>query len=105
VLSALSTVRRLRGAQNFFAHVHIRRSDDARPNHAPISDANEREANQKEGWAMTKPDDRRAREREEIAARVASFKATQEKFERERDEYFRKTLADASKPQRPSFWS
>jgi len=29
-----------------------------------------------------------AQEREEIAARVASFKATQEKFAREREEYF-----------------
>jgi len=42
---------------------------------------------------MAEEDDRRAREREEIAARVASFKATQEKFERERDEYFVTTLA------------
>jgi hypothetical protein len=54
---------------------------------------------------MTKQDEPLAREREEIAARVASFKATQEKFERERDEFFRKTLQDASKPRRPSFWS
>jgi hypothetical protein len=37
---------------------------------------------------MTEPQDRLAREREEIAARVANFKATQEKFEREREEYF-----------------
>ena len=34
-------------------------------------------------------------EREEIAARVASFKATQEKFEREREEYFVTTLENA----------
>jgi hypothetical protein len=33
--------------------------------------------------------------RAEIAARVASFKATQEKFERERDEYFVATLRNA----------
>ncbi len=34
-------------------------------------------------------------EREEIAARIASFKATQEKFEREREEYFVTTLENA----------
>jgi len=39
--------------------------------------------------------DRLAREREEIAARVASFKATQEKFKREREEYFTTTLENA----------
>ena len=36
-----------------------------------------------------------AREREEIVSRVASFKATQEKFEREREEYFVTTLQNA----------
>ena len=36
-----------------------------------------------------------AREREEIASRVASFKATQEKFEREREEFFVTTLQNA----------
>ena len=40
--------------------------------------------------------DRLARAREEIAARVASFKATQEKFEREREEYFTTTMKNAS---------
>ena len=44
---------------------------------------------------MGEEDGRRAREREEIAARVASFKATQEKFEREREAYFFATLANA----------
>ena len=39
--------------------------------------------------------DRLAREREEIAARVASFKATQEKFRQEREEYFFTTLDNA----------
>ena len=37
--------------------------------------------------------ERLAKERAEIAARVASFKATQQKFERERDEYFVTTCA------------
>ncbi|WP_291861384.1 hypothetical protein [Bradyrhizobium sp.] len=36
-----------------------------------------------------------AREREEIANRVARFKATQERFERERAEYFVTTLQHA----------
>ena len=44
---------------------------------------------------MTKQQERLAREREEIAARVATFKATQKKFEREREEYFVTTLENA----------
>jgi hypothetical protein len=47
------------------------------------------------GMGMTEETDRRAREREEIAARVANFKATQEKFKREREEYFFSTLESA----------
>ena len=43
----------------------------------------------------TEPKDRLTLEREEIAARVARFKATQEKFEREREEYFFTTLENA----------
>ena len=39
--------------------------------------------------------DRLDRERDEIATRVASFKATQEKFEREREAYFIATLENA----------
>jgi hypothetical protein len=60
---------------------------------------------------MTEQEDRLAAEREEIAARVASFKATQEKFERERAQYFVTTLQNArlQNPrrglQRPPFWS
>ena len=55
---------------------------------------------------MTEQEHRLAREREEIAARVASFKATQEKFEREREEYYAATLANAwSGFTRPPFWS
>lgn len=44
---------------------------------------------------MSERYDRLAREREEIAARVASFKATQEKFKREREAYFTTTLENA----------
>lgn len=53
---------------------------------------------------MTEQEDRLARAREEIAARVASFKATQEKFEREREEYYATTLGNAWRglPGRPT---
>jgi hypothetical protein len=61
---------------------------------------------------MTEPQDRLAREREEIATRVANFKATQEKFQREREEYCVTTLDNArhSEPsrhalERPPHWS
>ena len=47
------------------------------------------------GMGMSERYDRLAREREEIAARVARFKATQEKFRQERDEYFTTTLENA----------
>jgi hypothetical protein len=55
---------------------------------------------------MTEREDPLAREREEITARVASFKATQEKFEREREEYFVTTLENArsGSDHRP-FWT
>jgi chorismate mutase len=57
----------------------------------------------KSGMGMTEQQDRIALEREEIAARVANFKATQEKFEREREEYFLTTLENArSGFERPS---
>jgi hypothetical protein len=44
---------------------------------------------------MSERYDRLAREREEISARVATFKATQEKFKREREEYCTTTLESA----------
>jgi chorismate mutase len=56
--------------------------------------------------------DNPASERQEITARVARFKATQEKFRREREEYFVTTLENARHPEharraieRPPFWS
>jgi hypothetical protein len=58
---------------------------------------------------MTEQQNWIAQEREEIANRVASFKATQEKFERERDEYFVTTMENArlGSPgfHRPPFWT
>ena len=56
------------------------------------------------GFDMTEDEQRKIREREEIAARVAAFRATQEKFQREREEYFVSTLDNARKVERPSLW-
>ena len=54
---------------------------------------------------MTEQQQRLAREREEIAKRVAIFKATQEKFRREREEYCVATLQNACRgSERPPFW-
>jgi chorismate mutase len=39
--------------------------------------------------------ERLAAEREEIVSRVANFKATQEKFQREREEYYAATMDNA----------
>jgi chorismate mutase len=58
------------------------------------------------GVGMTEQQERLAKEREEIAKRVANFKATQEKFKREREEYFVTTLENArSGGGRAPFWS
>jgi hypothetical protein len=43
-------------------------------------------------WPIANPKDKLF-EREEIRQRMADFKATQSKFEREREEYFKKTMA------------
>jgi chorismate mutase len=39
--------------------------------------------------------ERLAKERKEIASRVANFKATQQKFQREREEYYATTMENA----------
>jgi hypothetical protein len=63
-----------------------------------------RESKQDNGWAMTEKEERLARDRAEIAARVASFRETQQKFEREREAYCETTLANAlNGSARPSF--
>ena len=54
----------------------------------------ERESH-KTGWLMTEQEERLARDRAEIAARVASFRETQQKFKREREEYYAKTMGNA----------
>jgi chorismate mutase len=51
---------------------------------------------------MTERQDRLANEREEIASRIARFKATQEKFAREREEYAAATMESALN--RPPRW-
>lgn len=59
----------------------------------------------KKGMDMSEEEEqRKARERDEIAARVAAFRATQEKFKREREEYCVSTLENARKVDRPSLW-
>jgi hypothetical protein len=76
------------------------------PIHAPIKNADARGARiKREGWAVTKQEERRAQEREEIATRIATFKATQQKFEREREEFFLTTMQNARKTKRASFCS
>jgi hypothetical protein len=54
---------------------------------------------------MTEQQQRIARDRKEIAARVAKFKATQEKFAREREEYFVNTLENARRSSERPAWS
>jgi hypothetical protein len=54
---------------------------------------------------MTEQEKRLAKEREEIAARVASFRATQQKFEREREEYYTRTLQAARSGKTNRLWT
>lgn len=55
--------------------------------------------------AKTDKEERLARDRAEIAARVARFRATQQKFERERQEYCDTTLDNAVNGSgRSTFW-
>jgi hypothetical protein len=68
------------------------------PIRAPIAAANRHGTRIKE-MGMTEQQDGAASEREEIARRIANFKATQEKFKREREEYFVTTLKNARHPE------
>ena len=63
-------------------------------------------ATQTRSKAMTnEKEERLARDRAEIAARVARFRETQQKFEREREAYYETTLANAvNGTSRPLFW-
>jgi hypothetical protein len=74
----------------------------------PIRQCTTGRIKQEQGWAMKLKDESEwlAREREEIAARVANFRATQKKFEREREEYYAATLASAWDGfNKPIFWN
>jgi hypothetical protein len=53
---------------------------------------------------MTERQEKRTLERKEIAARVAIFKATQEKFQKDREKYYAATMeaARAVKKNEPS---
>jgi chorismate mutase len=64
------------------------------PIRAPIAAANGAGIRIK-GMGMTEQLDNAAMEREEITTRVANFKATQKRFQREREEYFVTTLENA----------
>jgi outer membrane murein-binding lipoprotein Lpp len=44
---------------------------------------------------MTERQEKRTLERKEIAARVATFKATQEKFQKDREKYYAATMEAA----------
>ena len=57
------------------------------------------------GMGMTELQERIAQEREEIAARVASFRATQEKFQREREEFVSHTWQNIRKGDPVRYWS
>jgi len=63
-------------------------------------DANQRS----QKLVTTERQDRLAREREEIEARVAKFKATQEKFQREREEFFRWTWRNIDQVEPQPAW-
>jgi hypothetical protein len=52
----------------------------------------------------TERQDRLVREREEIEARIAKFRATQEKFQRERDEFFRRTWRNIEQVELQPTW-
>jgi hypothetical protein len=80
---------------------------NSRPNRCRQCAWDTTQSTTEKGMGMTEQQDIPALEREEIASRVASFKATQEKFAREREEYFVTTLENAKRShpfERPSFW-
>jgi len=54
---------------------------------------------------MTDLEERLLREREEIAARVARFRATQARFQRERDEFVSHTWKNIRKREPLPHWS
>ena len=59
----------------------------------------------KTGMGMTEQELSLAQEREEIAARIARFRETQQRFEREREEFFVSTWQRVRGLQPLPFWS
>jgi hypothetical protein len=57
------------------------------------------------GIGMSELEHRLAQEREEIAARIASFRETQERFEREREQFFVSTWRRVRGLLPQPFWS
>ena len=53
---------------------------------------------------MTEQEQRLAKERKEIADRVANFKAMQARFQREREDYCTTTLRNACEGKAVSYW-
>lgn len=93
----------------FINDVHFTIPRSSLRNRAPIEAANDHgtdssESQSRNGMGMTEQEQRLANEREEIAARVASFKAMQEKFRREREEYFTATLRNAREGKSIPHW-
>jgi hypothetical protein len=85
--------RDLFGPQAGFAKTWVQpQSSNSAPQFAPKSRSPTGMGHESKRIGMTEQQDRLAFEREEIAARVAKFKATQEKFKREREEYYETTL-------------
>ncbi|WP_141686539.1 hypothetical protein [Bradyrhizobium sp. LMTR 3] len=97
-----------KNAPHLIHHLRFRRhAITILPHSRPIRERQSwRGANQTtKRMVMTEREERLARDRAEIAARVASFRQTQQKFEREREEYYETTLANAlNGSSRPSFW-
>jgi hypothetical protein len=90
--------------------VHITTPRACFRNHASIGRTNDRKRtsdsiHREARTGMTEREKRLAKEREEIAARVASFKAMQQKFEREREEFCRATLRNAREGKQLRTWS
>jgi len=67
-------------------------------------DANQRDSHTQTGMDMTEQELSLAQEREEIAARIARFRETQRRFEREREEHFVSTWQRVRGLQPLPFW-
>ncbi len=59
----------------------------------------------KKKMVTTERQERLTHDREEIKARIARFKATQEKFQHEREEFFRRTWRNIRQAKPQPFWS